>query len=1097
MSHHMPLENTMMKQSMMLEEEDENSNTGEAEFKDDWEDDENWTDPLWADHLCWSKGHSIAAGHSPKKELPSRNDASHQKGLVSRMLLNDDKAGMEGLDKEKINQIIYEASKGSRFYENEQKKDEQVNRRIEEQYEKMQKINARQLKQGLEAADMLLEELERARDLNYIIVHIDMDAFYAAVEMRDNPSLRDKPMAVGGNSMLSTSNYHARKFGVRAAMPGFIGKKLCPDLVIVPPNFVKYTSVSRQIREIMAEYDSNFCPMSLDEAYLDITEYIKKREKMSDFERSFICRDSQNVSSTLCQCDLNSTLREKVLLQTANFGDGNSVFSHLFNKCSHFENGSCSECGITYSGMSSKNSAGREINSETMEAGSSGQKVGEQSLHEVKCFSCQECGKICPEFRLVTFGFGADESVREMRLRIEQRTRLTASAGIAANMMLAKVCSDKNKPNGQYRLPNTRDAVMQFIKDLPIRKISGIGKVSEKMLNSIGVHTCTDLFNQRALLYHLYSPISFNYFMRISIGMGSTTVERDSGRKSISTERTFRELSKPSDLYDLCRELCQALSEDLHEEGLKGKTVGIKLKTVAFEVKTRAFTLAHHTSDSEVIYEAARGLLKTEIQSCAPQPLRLRLMGVRISSLLHESLCKREKRQNRITGFIQQKPQKQKGDLSNIDFHAVGQNTDPQVIDQGVDIPSANKEVDLFAFKPDVEVTKHNIDNNHIVKDEGLQSFGTHMQSQDRTEKVDPRIVDASVQDKDQQAAIQDMDTMVHVKATVHSAPYENKQSAVFISKDSCVMKEKDNKDSRAVGKRGSPLKNNNGPLDSFISARSLSEQRNPSRDFSFNDGNNYCKLSDLEERNLICLDSDISDSSKQSRNEIHKTAAENVKNTFNSESSIYTAGLVTFLCPVCNKDITCTDEEKMNFHIDVCLKGQGHNDENLTGSQTPYHSKVRKQTVHKAYFNRTKENSNQICKESQTHDLDSNRRQSCTHEKNQSGSKQTEPSILSRGLEDDSVGECVLSDGQEKEILGLVCPVCYMEQRDQDLDAFNSHVDTCLSKGTISQILQEQRQNEKANLKRPSPESASSSQPSSKKKKGNNQTRSITSYFK
>ena len=94
-----------------------------------------------------------------------------------------------------------------------------------------------------------------------MIVHVDMDMFYAAVEMRDQPDLVDKPMAVGGMGMLSTSNYkvptiicmpyylssQARRFGVRAAMPGFIAKKLCPHLVIVPPNMAKYAAVAEQV----------------------------------------------------------------------------------------------------------------------------------------------------------------------------------------------------------------------------------------------------------------------------------------------------------------------------------------------------------------------------------------------------------------------------------------------------------------------------------------------------------------------------------------------------------------------------------------------------------------------------------------------------------------------------------------------------------------------------------------------------------------------------------------------------------------------------------------------------------------------------------
>ena len=81
-------------------------------------------------------------------------------------------------------------------------------------------------------------------------------------------------MAVGSNSMLSTSNYEARKYGVRAAMPGFIAKKLCPQLKIIPLNMNKYKEASRLVQEIFSQYDPNFCPMSLDEAYLNLTPYL-------------------------------------------------------------------------------------------------------------------------------------------------------------------------------------------------------------------------------------------------------------------------------------------------------------------------------------------------------------------------------------------------------------------------------------------------------------------------------------------------------------------------------------------------------------------------------------------------------------------------------------------------------------------------------------------------------------------------------------------------------------------------------------------------------------------------------------------------------
>ena len=83
-------------------------------------------------------------------------------------------------------------------------------------------------------------------------------------------------MAVGSTGMLCTSNYAARKYGVRAAMPGFIAKKLCPNLKIIKPDMGKYKKVSKEVQEIFSIYDANFCPMSLDEAYLDITDYLNK-----------------------------------------------------------------------------------------------------------------------------------------------------------------------------------------------------------------------------------------------------------------------------------------------------------------------------------------------------------------------------------------------------------------------------------------------------------------------------------------------------------------------------------------------------------------------------------------------------------------------------------------------------------------------------------------------------------------------------------------------------------------------------------------------------------------------------------------------------
>lgn len=134
----------------------------------------------------------------------------------------------------------------------------------------------------------MIESFIKQREIRRTWMHIDMDMFYAAVEIRDNPSLRNKPVAVGDNTMITTTNYIARKYGVKSAMPGFIGRRLCPQLVFIKPNIPKYRRVSDHFRQILSDYDPKNDGAGLDEANVDLTDYLVENNLDNDMGRIFI-----------------------------------------------------------------------------------------------------------------------------------------------------------------------------------------------------------------------------------------------------------------------------------------------------------------------------------------------------------------------------------------------------------------------------------------------------------------------------------------------------------------------------------------------------------------------------------------------------------------------------------------------------------------------------------------------------------------------------------------------------------------------------------------------------------------------------------------
>ena len=294
------------------------------------------------------------------------------------------------------------------------------------------------------------------------IIHVDMDCFYAAIEIRDNPKLEGKPVAVGGQpntrGVLCTCNYEARKFGVRSAMPSSHAVRLCPDLIILPINFDKYRKASRNIRHIFQNYTDLIEPLSLDEAYLDVT---------------------------------NSSLHS-----------------------------------------------------------------GSATL-----------------------------IAQEIRQNIFDSEKITASAGIAPNKMLAKIASDWNKPNGQYVI--IPDKIAEFIVDLPVKKLFGVGKVTAEKLHQLNVNTCGDL--QKFSLPELIKQFGNygNQLHQMSLGIDDREVITERTRKSLSVENTFQNDYLPDQVPEyIFDNLFNELKTRLGKSGKKESDI----KTVFIKIKFSDFT---------------------------------------------------------------------------------------------------------------------------------------------------------------------------------------------------------------------------------------------------------------------------------------------------------------------------------------------------------------------------------------------------------------------------------------------------------------------------------------------------------------------------
>ena len=335
------------------------------------------------------------------------------------------------------------------------------------------------------------------------ILHIDMDAFYASVEQRDDPWLRGKPVVVawrGKRSVVCAASYEARRFGVRSAMPSVHAERLCPEAVFVTPDFPRYRAISRMAHEIFRRHTDLIEPLSLDEAYLDVTE-------------------------------------NKTGLPTAT------------------------------------------------------------------------------------------RVARTIRGQIRQELQLTASAGVAPNKFLAKIASDWRKPDGLFVIqPEDADA---FLSPLPVSRLPGVGKVTEKKLEQLGVQTVEHLRGLDLMRLEGHFGRYGTRLYELARGIDHSEVVPNRPTKSISAEDTFEHDVLLAETEPMIRRLAERVWAASRKESRIGHTVVLKLKISNFEILTRSCTPCSPPASCEEVTDI--GLSLRERVGLDPRQ-QFRLIGVGISN---------------------------------------------------------------------------------------------------------------------------------------------------------------------------------------------------------------------------------------------------------------------------------------------------------------------------------------------------------------------------------------------------------------------------------------------------------------------------------
>jgi DNA polymerase kappa len=487
-------------------------------------------------------------------------------------------SGITEVTKRAADAKVAELSRSSAFGQNQARLNASRQERITALSVKLASLKWSQQESLQDAAESELLQIELSRTTKKVCCVVDMDSFFAACHMRDTPELEMVPMAVGGMGMLSTSNYIARQFGVRAGMPGYLARELCPQLVFVKPDYDVYVQASKQVEAIVSQYDASFKgASSLDEFYLDLTKAAE--ERLLNKERK---RNGQ--------------------------GQGSVVAS---------------------SSSSSSSSSSRSIL----------ESAGTTDLRWTRLFQC------------------AQELVQEIRRRIKQQTKLTASAGIAPNFLLAKVASNEKKPDGQMCVPSQAEGVLSFLEGMPVGKIHGVGKVfAQELKEVLSITTVGEIRQHAGSIAALFSDKTKQFLFHLSRGITrdnstsptedgtsagagdcdennlvGTTADCDAGRKSIGQERSFRATTDKEFLLSCLQKYSDSIGRHLLSKELLAGKLTLKLKRESFIQTQVSKDFPLPTCASGQIFATATLLLRSGWEEKGRPPLRL--VGISVSAL--------------------------------------------------------------------------------------------------------------------------------------------------------------------------------------------------------------------------------------------------------------------------------------------------------------------------------------------------------------------------------------------------------------------------------------------------------------------------------